>query len=374
MNRTPLRTLSAISVALLCILAMGLTIVAACFKDDLPGLTEIPSVTEAAAQDTSPDTPAEEEDAAVKAETPKAEEAPADVPPAVEASEPESKPAVKEEVAEAPAKETACEKEDTSCGEKNSDCGTALPECLTNGEITIEDPEKLLPDCGNVGELLTDDLSVEELEKLLSRCCPNGKITIEDVEKLFLDLLLPAEQDKTEETVPPASGTEPGTEAKPAPSVPETLGPEARPETSAPEAPKPEASSPEAPASSVSSYERRVVELVNEIRRENGLGGLTLNEELSAVAREKSRDMKEKGYFDHQSPTYGSPFDMMKAFGITYRTAGENIAMGYPTPEEVVEGWMNSDGHRANILNASFTEIGVGYVENGHHWTQMFIG
>jgi uncharacterized YkwD family protein len=95
---------------------------------------------------------------------------------------------------------------------------------------------------------------------------------------------------------------------------------------------------------------------------------------LSNVARMKSADMQAKKYFDHTSPTYGSPFDMMKKFGITYKTAGENIAMGQRTPEEVVKAWMNSPGHRANILKASFTHIGVGYVANGNYWTQMFVG
>ena len=84
--------------------------------------------------------------------------------------------------------------------------------------------------------------------------------------------------------------------------------------------------------------------------------------------------MKENHYFNHTSPVYGSPFDMMKTFGISYRTAGENIAMGQRTPEEVVNAWMNSEGHRANILNASFTQIGMGYVAEGNYWTQMFIG
>ncbi|MCH5298076.1 MAG: secretion protein [Ruminococcus sp.] len=126
--------------------------------------------------------------------------------------------------------------------------------------------------------------------------------------------------------------------------------------------------------SSVSEYEKRVVELVNDIRVENGLSKLTLNSELSSVARLKSQDMKDKNYFSHTSPTYGSPFDMMKQFGISYKTAGENIAYGYATPESVVNGWMNSPGHRANILNSSYKEIGVGYVANGHYWTQMFIG
>lgn len=124
----------------------------------------------------------------------------------------------------------------------------------------------------------------------------------------------------------------------------------------------------------VLSYEEEVVRLVNDIRRQNGLGELTMNWELSRVARYKSQDMVDRRYFSHTSPTYGSPFQMMKAFGLSYRYAGENIAYGYSTPQAVVNGWMNSEGHRANILNANFTQIGVGYVSKGHYWTQMFIG
>lgn len=126
--------------------------------------------------------------------------------------------------------------------------------------------------------------------------------------------------------------------------------------------------------SSVTAYESEVVRLVNEARKQNGLSPLTTNWELSRVARYKSQDMVDKRYFSHTSPTYGSPFDMMKAFGISYRTAGENIAYGQRTPQEVVNAWMNSPGHRANILNGSFTQIGVGYVAAGNYWTQMFIG
>lgn len=84
--------------------------------------------------------------------------------------------------------------------------------------------------------------------------------------------------------------------------------------------------------------------------------------------------MVDNRYFAHNSPLYGTPFQMIKAFGISYRTAGENIAYGQRTPKQVVDGWMNSSGHRANILNSSYTQIGVGYVPNGHYWTQMFIG
>lgn len=126
--------------------------------------------------------------------------------------------------------------------------------------------------------------------------------------------------------------------------------------------------------SKVSAYEAEVVRLVNEIRKENGLQPLTANWELSRVARYKSQDMKDKGYFSHTSPTYGSPYQMIRAFGLSFRTAGENIAMGYSTPQAVVNGWMNSSGHRANILNASYKQIGVGYVAQGNYWTQMFIG
>ncbi len=125
--------------------------------------------------------------------------------------------------------------------------------------------------------------------------------------------------------------------------------------------------------SAVLQYEKEVVRLVNEIRAENGLQALTYDWELSRVARYKSQDMKDAGYFSHTSPTYGSPFQMIRNFGITYKSAGENIAKGYTTPQAVVNGWMNSSGHRANILNASFNRIGVGYVADGHYWTQMFI-
>lgn len=124
---------------------------------------------------------------------------------------------------------------------------------------------------------------------------------------------------------------------------------------------------------SITSYEQEVIRLVNEIRKQNGLNALTYDWELARVARYKSQDMKDNNYFSHASPVYGSPFQMVKNFGISYRRAGENIAKGYATPQAVVNGWMNSSGHRANILNAGYTHIGVGYVAGGNYWTQMFI-
>lgn len=125
---------------------------------------------------------------------------------------------------------------------------------------------------------------------------------------------------------------------------------------------------------SITNYENEVVRLVNSERAKNGLSPLTQDWELSRVARFKSQDMKDNAYFSHTSPIYGSPFDMIKNFGISYRTAGENIARGQATPQAVVNAWMNSSGHRANILNKSYKKIGVGYVSDGRYWTQMFIG
>ena len=124
----------------------------------------------------------------------------------------------------------------------------------------------------------------------------------------------------------------------------------------------------------VVNYENEVIRLVNEIRIKNRLNPLTADWELSRVARYKSQDMKDNNYFSHTSPVYGSPFNMMKNFGISYKSAAENIAKGQKTPQAVVNSWMNSSGHRANILNPSYKKIGVGYVVNGNYWTQMFIG
>ncbi|WP_371017478.1 SafA/ExsA family spore coat assembly protein [Pseudalkalibacillus sp. JSM 102089] len=121
---------------------------------------------------------------------------------------------------------------------------------------------------------------------------------------------------------------------------------------------------------------QQVMDLTNAERAKNGLSPLTWNWEVARVARYKSADMRNKNYFSHQSPTYGSPFSMLENFGVSYRSAGENIAAGQATPEEVVQAWMNSEGHRKNILSSGYTQIGVGYVPGGsygHYWTQMFI-
>ncbi|EHL70531.1 CAP domain-containing protein [Bacillus cereus] len=164
-------------------------------------------------------------------------------------------------------------------------------------------------------------------------------------------------------------------EQKPAEEVqkPEAQKPTENNNTQKPAEQKPAEQKPAEEAKSLSEFEQRVVELTNAERAKQGLPALKIDTELSKVARIKSEDMQKNNYFDHNSPTYGSPFDMMKKFGISYTSAGENIAQGQRTPEEVVQAWMNSAGHRANILNNGFTHIGVGYVESGNYWTQQFI-
>ena len=126
---------------------------------------------------------------------------------------------------------------------------------------------------------------------------------------------------------------------------------------------------------SLSGIEKQVIRLVNMEREEAGLEPFDACSQLSNVARIKSKDMDENHYFDHTSPDFGSPFDMMDSYGVEFNSAGENIAKGHPTAESVVDAWMDSDGHRRNILNSSFGRIGVGvYQANSgiNYWTQMF--
>lgn len=129
-------------------------------------------------------------------------------------------------------------------------------------------------------------------------------------------------------------------------------------------------------ATPLKSFEDEVVRLVNIERTNRGLPALTVNWQLARVARYKSQDMVNRKYFSHDSPTYGSPFTMIESFGIRFTAAAENIAYGQRTPADVMRDWMNSPGHRSNILTANVTQIGVGAAKasNGTlYWTQMFI-
>lgn len=128
--------------------------------------------------------------------------------------------------------------------------------------------------------------------------------------------------------------------------------------------------------SSLTADELETFNLINKQRANNGLPALKIDAEVQRVARIKAQDMVNNNYFDHNSPTYGTPFNMLKNFGISYKTAGENIA-GNSSNSAAVNAWMNSSGHRANILNGNYNYTGISVVSSpkyGKVYVQMFIG
>ena len=128
--------------------------------------------------------------------------------------------------------------------------------------------------------------------------------------------------------------------------------------------------------SNMNSDEKEIFDLINKQRTNNGLTALKHDKGVQRVARIKAQDMVDNNYFSHTSPTYGSPFDMLKNFKISYKTAGENIA-GNSSNSSAVTAWMNSSGHKANILNSSFNYTGIGVVSSpkyGKMYVQLFIG
>ncbi|MGE5455805.1 MAG: CAP domain-containing protein [Ignavibacteriales bacterium] len=128
--------------------------------------------------------------------------------------------------------------------------------------------------------------------------------------------------------------------------------------------------------SDIRALETEVIRLVNAERAKAGLSALTENSELTRIARIKSEDFVKNNYFSHNSPTYGTPFEMLRSFGVNFTAAAENIASGQRTASEVMNSWMNSSGHRANILNSTYNQIGVGVARDNDgslFWTQLFI-
>jgi uncharacterized YkwD family protein/spore coat assembly protein SafA len=126
----------------------------------------------------------------------------------------------------------------------------------------------------------------------------------------------------------------------------------------------------------IRTLETEVIRLVNAERAKVGRSALTENSELSRIARIKSEDFVKNNYFSHTSPTYGSPFDMLRSFGITFTAAGENIAKSQKTAQEAMNTWMGSSGHRSNILSSTYNQIGVGVARDDRgntYWTQLFI-
>ena len=121
--------------------------------------------------------------------------------------------------------------------------------------------------------------------------------------------------------------------------------------------------------------EEEILVLCNKLRQSRGLPPFSVNWEIARVARYKTEDMKAHEYFSHDSPMYGSFFDMLKNFHVPYHSAGENIATGIDTPQAVVDAWMASPSHRQNILSKSFNQAGVGYSTDGtaHYWALILL-
>ena len=194
--------------------------------------------------------------------------------------------------------------------------------------------------------------SPEEAQSILNSLQSAGSLNPTELQNLLHQLLQGNQQIQ-----PPSNGQ---TEKQPA-------------ET--PQARQKQANQDEQPAAETSAQlsaeEQQMVNLVNAERQKQGLPALKVNMELVQVARVKAQDMIDHQYFGHHSPTYGSPTDMLNAFGVKYRTAGENLA-GNQTVERAHQSLMNSDGHRANILNGNYTEIGIGIV-NGGPYGKMFV-
>ena len=214
----------------------------------------------------------------------------------------------------------------------------------------------------------------QQLKNILKQCSAQKTTTIAPAKA--------ATPAKTTTAATPAKTTTAATSAKTVTAAtPAKTATAATPaKTTAATAATPAQTTTQSPTNSTSStlgaYEQQVVNLVNKERAAAGLPALKVNTALANVAEKKAADMRDNNYFSHTSPTYGSPFDMMKQFGISYTSAGENIAKGQRTPDEVMTGWMNSPGHKANILNSSYTEIGVGYVTDSSgagYWVQEFI-
>lgn len=236
-----------------------------------------------------------------------------------------------------------------------------LPEGYQN--LSPEQISRLLPqDMSNLLPKGTEHLTPEAIAKLIKQGAGQGQPGMTPGQGQGAQ---PQPEQRAEAQTPTPMPERAETAPAPEQGQPQTAPqqPAKQEETKAP-APKSEG---------LSALESKVIELTNQERRKNGLSDLQADTSLSNVARQKSNDMQANNYFSHTSPTYGSPFDMMRDFGISYNAAAENIAQGQQSAEEVVQAWMNSEGHRKNILNGGFTHIGVGHTANGNYWTQMFI-
>ena len=244
--------------------------------------------------------------------------------------------------------------------------------CTTQDLVKIN---KLNSTDVTTGQIL---IIIQKPQRVESR--PTEKAQPDDKQETELELVPEPDID----LIPKA---QPKTTSKPDPvpsPKPNPVTSEPKPETQSQQKPVEEAEPKPDPApevevdpnlSKLTADEQLMFNLLNQARAERGLEPLKIHMGLVKLARMKSQDMVDLDYFSHESPTYGSAFDMMKNAGITYKKAAENIA-GNSSVEGAHSSLMNSSGHRSNILNSSFTHVGIGIVNGskyGKIFTQMFI-
>lgn len=272
-----------------------------------------------------------------------------------------------------------------------SDCNIQnILDKLENCFPGISLPECEVPD-SNVPETDVPEVDVPEVEK------PESNVPEVDIPEADIPEADDPETDKPEVDMPEVDipetdapetdkpevdtpdGDTPETDApemdKPESDIPETNLPENNTPDNNPENDSTEDSAPEDGVTGEHAFIKQVVELVNIERAKEGLSPLSVDENVQAAAMVRAKECEQS--FSHTRPNGTSFSTALKEQNVSYRRAGENIAWGQKTPEEVVAAWMNSSGHRANIMNPNFTSIGVGYYENERgtdYWCQLFIG
>ena len=244
-----------------------------------------------------------------------------------------------------------------SCKESYANCQVFVGTC-DDLENILDCLRPSLPNFGNCGdEIETPDVEIpdDEVET------PDAEFPGDEGETP--DVEFPGDEGETPDVELPDDEVEtpdaefPGDEAE--------TPPDSKPEA-------PENGSTDAEQEAAKSFVEQVVSLVNVERAKVGLPALTMSEDLNKAAQIRAKETVQS--FSHTRPNGSSFSSVLKENGISYRGAGENIAWGQRTPEAVVKAWMNSEGHRANILNKNFTAIGVGYYLNGStpYWAQLF--
>lgn len=258
-------------------------------------------------------------------------------------------------------------------------CGTQTPyavlnkiDCVKYENVSVESLKDILKDLGIAFDggtcepTAAPDSSPSAEPTAVPTEEPETEPTAEPTEK---PTAVPAEKPTAEPTEKPTAvpTAKPTAEPTAVPTAKPTAAPTAEPTA------KPTAAPVQTP-STASEFASEVVRLVNEERAKAGLSALTTDATLTAAANKRAVETAD--VFSHTRPNGESCFTVLSEYGIKYKTAGENIAYGQKTPEAVVNAWMNSAGHRKNILSSSFTKIGVGIYKSGntYYWTQMFIG